>query len=204
MAIINWGVIDKTLDEHAGDVYNGFVEDFMSGSKVQIGNGKMISRDYLERVVPRGFQFILTDIAKGAGVPDSVLNSIAKGIRIGKLKNKGNKFTVDITFDEKEIHRESLYDDEYPDGLLNIIALFNSGYSAGNYVYGWWDNHEQLGIAASESAYRSGIGMKDAFVRSRKEREGLWFVSDAIDAFNDTYKSYGIKAIDKTGLYTKR
>lgn len=99
-------------------------------------------------------------------------------------KNPDGSYEVVLCFDHNALHRDSLESDFGYDGIDNIVALFNNGYHARNYVYGWWNNHKPSG----ESVYRSGIGEGDyAWVRSKKEREALQFMQDATSEFNSTY-----------------
>lgn len=93
---------------------------------------------------------------------------------------------------EDDLHRDSLYSEGY-DGVRNIIALLNNGYNAKNYVYGWWNNHKPIG----DNAYQSGgFGAQDAWIRSKKERQGLNFIGQAIRDFNGNYGAdYNVTAI---------
>ena len=82
-----------------------------------------------------------------------------------------------------DLHRDSLYSEGY-DGVRNIVALLNNGYHAKDYVYGWRDNHAPTG----DNSYRSGgFNSQDAWIRSRKDREGLNFIGQAIQDFNGNY-----------------
>ena len=63
------------------------------------------------------------------------------------------------------------------------------------YVYGWWEGHEPT----EDNAYRSGwtgSGSTDAYIRSRKDREGLQFIQQAVQDFNGNYGSdYNVVAL---------
>lgn len=95
-------------------------------------------------------------------------------------------YEVEVRFDTGALHRDSLYSEGY-DGVNNIVALLNNGYHAGNYVYGWWDGHAAGG--STETVYRSfsPMGTEQAFIRSRKDREGLRFMQQAVADFNAAY-----------------
>lgn len=89
---------------------------------------------------------------------------------------------------EDNLRRESLDDgiNGYTgEGIDNIVALFNNGYHASDYVYGWWDGHQ----ATASTLFRSGSDIKAnyAWVRSQKDREGLHFIQQAVDDFNGNY-----------------
>jgi len=90
-------------------------------------------------------------------------------------------FTIYITFDD-DLHRDSLYSDGY-EGVRNIVAVLNNGYHAKNYVYGDWDNHAPTG----ESKFDGRSIDTSAFIRSRKDREGLHFIQQAVQDFNGNY-----------------
>lgn len=98
-------------------------------------------------------------------------------------------YKVVLNFDASALHRNSLENDLGYNGIDNIVALFNNGYHAKNYVYGWWDGHQPSG----ESVYRSGSTGDYAWVRGEKEREALRFMQSAEAEFNAVYASkYGV------------
>ena len=43
-----------------------------------------------------------------------------------------------VGFNEEAMHRDSLWQNEYPEGVNNIAVLFSNGYKASNNVYGMW------------------------------------------------------------------
>lgn len=106
------------------------------------------------------------------------------------LKKKNGDYEIVLQFDPASLHRDSLENDLGYDGIDNIVALFNNGYHAKNYVYGWWNGHRPTG----DSIYRSGTAQGDyAWVRSEKERESLQFMQDAVEEFNTVYgEKYGV------------
>ena len=106
-------------------------------------------------------------------------------------KNLDGSHSVDIYFDQEDLNRESLYEEEYPDGIENIVALLNNGMEAKDTVYGWWDGHKPTGDALS----RSLKGDEDyAFVPSRKFRHPLWFMQDAVFEFESiTGQKYNLR-----------
>ena len=85
-----------------------------------------------------------------------------------------------------------IYDLGY-EGVDNIVALFNNGYHAKNFVYGWWDGHKATG----DGVLRSGVDTDFAYVRSKKEREALRFIQQAVMDFNASYGAeYGVTAVE--------
>lgn len=111
-------------------------------------------------------------------------------------------YTITIRFDRSALHRDSLEND-YMDygGIDNIVALFNNGYHARDYVYGWWNGHSPTG----EALARSNMLTEDyAWVRSVRDRDGLHFMQAAQDEFNAIYKDkYGGVQVVLGADYTK-
>ena len=105
-------------------------------------------------------------------------------------KQPDGSYEVVLRFDPDSLHRDSLENDLGYDGIDNIVALFNNGYHAKNYVYGWWNGHSPTG----NSLTRGVTGDEGyAWVRSEKEREPLQFMQDAATEFNAIYGSrYGV------------
>ena len=100
------------------------------------------------------------------------------------VKDSDGSYSVTLSFSTEALHRDSLENDEheYP-GIRNIVALFNNGYHAKDYAYGWWNGHKPTGAAIAFSL----PGEPYAWVRSRKDREGLYFMQEAVEAFNALY-----------------
>lgn len=100
------------------------------------------------------------------------------------------RYMVSVYFSD-DLHRDSLENDLGYEGIDNIIALFNNGAHAENFVYGWWNNHSPSGEAIS----RLTPGDDFAWVRSKKDREGLHFIQQAVSDFNGNYGSiYNVTA----------
>lgn len=134
---------------------------------------------------------VLRRNAMDAGLPESVMkhfDSMAYGTPIAL---GDGTYMLSIYFTDN-LHRDSLENDSTDyDGVDNIIALFNNGVHAENYVYGWWDGHKPSGEAISRSLYDDGF----AWVRSKKDREGLHFIQQAVADFNGNYGSmYNVTA----------
>lgn len=116
---------------------------------------------------------------------------------IGTIIQTEEGFEIPLYF-EGDLHRDSLDNDLGYEGINNIVALFNNGYHAQNYVYGWWDNHSPSGAAIGHSLYNDNY----AWVRSKKERDALKFIQQAISDFNGNYGSeYNITAVIAADIY---
>lgn len=133
---------------------------------------------------------ILQNAAREAGLPESLLEHF-DALTASAPKALGNgTYVVSIDFGG-DLSRKSLENDLGYNGVDNIIALFNNGAHANNYVYGWWNGHAPTG----ESVYRSGSSSGYAWVRSKKDREGLHFIQQAVSDFNGNYGAdYGVTA----------
>lgn len=139
---------------------------------------------------------VLQMTAKSYDLPDSVMKHI-DGMSSSGIIQTGDGFEIPLYFDG-DLHRDSLENDLGYNGIDNIVALFNNGYHAQNYVYGWWDNHSPSGEAVGRSLYNDDY----AWVRSKKERDALKFIQQAINDFNGNYGSeYNITAVIAADIY---
>jgi len=124
-------------------------------------------------------------------LPDSIAQ-VGNTLKSTPPKKVDGGYEVQIKFDKSALRRDSLGNDLGYDGIDNIVALFNNGYHARNYVYGWWNSH------------KSATGDTYAWVQSKKEREPLRFMQDAVAEFNATYGAkYGI-VVELGSDYTAR
>lgn len=115
-------------------------------------------------------------------LPDSVMEHFS-GLKASSTTEMPDGSYVIIIDFGGDLHRDSLDNDLGYEGIDNIVALFNNGYQARDYVYGWWDKHKPSG----ESIARSLPGSDFAWVRSKKERGALHFIQRAVDDFNAEY-----------------
>lgn len=143
---------------------------------------------------------VLRATAKDFDLPESVMKHFDSLDCSSPIRMPDGSSVVYIYFDDKfddSLHRDSLENGENGytgDGINNIIALFNNGAHASKFVYGWWNGHEPEG----ESIYRSGgdLHTKYAWVRSKKDREPMRFMQQAVIDFNGNYgHEYGVTAV---------
>lgn len=98
-------------------------------------------------------------------------------IKVGR-----NRYQIAVWFTD-DLSRESLSPDKYQ-GVDNIAALLNSGYSAGHQVYGIWKGHG------------------DERRASLVERDGIHFIENAIRNYMANYaKEYGVIDIKVDDIY---
>lgn len=81
-----------------------------------------------------------------------------------------NYFEIEITIPPDLLQRPSMLTDVGYEGVDNIVALLNNGYHAKCYVYGYWES-------------------KGIYTYSKKDRESLHFMKNAINDFNLRYGS---------------
>lgn len=103
------------------------------------------------------------------------------------IKRNDGKTVIYVYFRD-DLSRDSLEDGDggrTGEGAENIVAVLNNGARAEDFAYGWWDGHDPTGYALD----RSGGDLKPgyAWVRSKKNREGLHFINKAVDEFNKKY-----------------
>lgn len=130
-----------------------------------------------------------------ASLPDELRNSPTHPIGADDLFVYPGEVTDDGSFqfllgwNPYAVHRDSLYDEEYPDGIEDIVGLFTTGYQAKNQVYGWWDHHY---YAYADSYSGRSAGFDTMWTRSRQVRSGDPFLQTAIDKFNAEHKKDGV------------
>lgn len=124
---------------------------------------------------------VLRSTAQSYGLPASVMKHFDSLDYSSVYEMLDGTSMVYIYFMDA-LHRDSLQPEGY-DGVRNIVALLNNGYHAKNYVYGYWEGHSPTG----ESKFDGRSTDTDAYIRSRKDREGLQFIQQAINDFNGNY-----------------
>lgn len=111
------------------------------------------------------------------------VNPLIKSITLDDIivgtptKGANGEWSIQISFREGSLHRDSLDDNDYPEGLSNIVLLFAKGYHARDYVYGLWNT---TGSKNSHWIYWKNI-------RSRKDRSGNDFLIQAVNEFNSLF-----------------
>lgn len=121
----------------------------------------------------------------GRGLGATAVSALTKLEHGTPVKVGKNQYQIEVWF-SNNLSRESLAPDHY-DGIDNLAALLNKGYSAANTVYGTWVGH----------------GYADHFnIPSLREREGLHFIENAIRDYMANYATeYGVINIDVDDVY---
>lgn len=122
---------------------------------------------------------VLRSTAGGYGLPESVAGCFDGLSASAPVKVSDNRYEVSINLGGN-LARNSLAPSKYG-SVDNIVALFNNGYDAGNYVY-----------PEGESKY----------TRSRKSRPGLHFMQQAVSNFNSSYGASHNAVATLSGKYT--
>lgn len=121
------------------------------------------------------------DYSKG-GLGSAAIDSLTRLSHDKPHKVKDNRYQIQVCFDG-DLSRESLAPDRY-DGIKNIVALLNSGYTAGHRVYGVWKGHG------------------DAKRSSLISRGGANFIENAVNSFKGNYANdYGVIDIVVNDIY---
>lgn len=124
---------------------------------------------------------VLRSTAQSYGLPASVMKHF-DSLDYSRVYEMPDGTSVIYVYFVDDLHRDSLQPEGY-DGIRNIVALLNNGYHAKNYVYGYWEGHSPAG----ESRFDGRSIDTSAYIRSRKDREGLQFIQQAINDFNGNY-----------------
>ena len=124
---------------------------------------------------------VLRSTAQSYGLPASVMKHF-DSLDCSRVYEMPDGTSVIYVYFMDDLHRNSLQPEGY-NGVHNIVALLNNGYHAKNYVYGYWEGHSPTG----ESRFDGRSIDTSAYIRSRKDREGLQFIQQAINDFNGNY-----------------
>lgn len=163
------------------------------GRSETFGGSTIITED--EMVVAAGHMVqLIQEAGRNASLPESVMNHLSN-LEVSPPTHRPDGSVAVYIYFSGDLHRDSLEDDsDYyggefggrtGEGVDNIVALFNNGANAKNFVYGSWSGHNPTGYALDRSAGDLKPGY--AWVRSRKDREALHFIQKAVDTFNDTW-----------------
>ena len=112
------------------------------------------------------------------------ISSLIKSFRLEDIIVKtpvvqNDQYVVSIGFNEEALKRESLDPVRYPEGVENIVKLFITGYNARASVYGVWKGHGEEEIW------------------SLRHRDPNSFMDDAVEEFNNKYKSVALAELTK-------
>ena len=169
------------------------------GKSKTAGGSKVMTEDEMWKAAAK-LIWVLQETARNFDLPQSVMQHF-NSLECSKPYRMPDGSTVMYVYFEDDLRRESLEDgyDYYGgkfggytgEGIDNIVALLNNGAHAKDYTYGWWNGHSPTGDALSRSMGTDGF----AWVKSKKDREGLHFIQQAVNDFNGNYGSeYNVTA----------
>lgn len=180
---VNLGAITSKLDAYAKSSagrarITKTIKDYVrDNNKYVTTNGKTLGGDRIitqqeMRDVARELVFYIKQAAASCDLPASVMEHI-ESFDIDSASEESDEFYyIGISMSDNA-KRLSVQPEKY-DGVHNIVALFNTGYSAKGRVFGHWDS-------------------ADKDIWTLQHREGLRFIQQAIDKFNSTYaKEYNV------------
>lgn len=175
-----------------------YIDQCIAVGRAETYSGEtIITTQVMQRAAIKLIRGII-DTAASYDLPPSVMHNINSLSCTAPYMVKDGEYRVDIFFTD-DLSRESLYSEMY-DGVINVIALFNNGYLAQDYVYGWWDGHKQTG---DNNILRANAFDDFAYARSKLYRPALQFMQAAINDFNDKLGNlYNAVAI-LDGIYTE-
>ena len=139
-------------------VLEGYV---LTGKSICTITGNVITKDKMMEAANR-MKKILMQLA--SGMPASVQAHV-DSVSIGPIVENGpGSYSVDLSFGGG-LSRESLDSGDYPEGVENIVKLFNDVYKANGVVYGDWHGER---------------------ISSKPVRIGNHFVKRAVGMFNSS------------------
>lgn len=170
-----------------------------SGKSKTAAGGKVMTEDKMLEAASKMIT-ILRMTANEYGLPESVRRHFDSLECSSPIRLRDGSTVVYIYFDDRfdgGLRRESLEDGDgghTGEGINNIIALFNNGAHASKYVYGWWNGHKPHGEALARSGGQ--LDADYAWVRSKKDRDALHFIQQAVSDFNGNYGyEYDVTAV---------
>lgn len=155
----------------------------LAGKAITIGGASMAAAKFIEVL-----QNAIRDLEASSGFAEGKLGHTAvsalEKLEHGSPRKIGkNKYQIEVWF-SGNLHRDSLAPDEY-DGIDNIAALLNKGYTANQPVYGVWMGHSgSFNIA------------------SLPQRSGAQFIQNAVRNYMANYANeYGVLDIKIDDIY---
>ena len=121
------------------------------------------------------FKHIKTNKNAGEENQEWIKSFSINDIIIDKPQKINGEWSVKLSLNSKALRRESLYEDEYREGVYDIILLLSKGYHAKDYVYGLYKD-------------RKTYSYEWVSIRSKKDRDPDPFLENAINEFNDIQK----------------
>lgn len=156
------------------------------GRSETFAGSTIITKDEMVNASRKMIQLI-QEAGRAAELPESVMNHLY-GLEVSPITYRKDGSAVMYIYFSGDLYRESLEDGDNGhtgDGIDNIVALFNNGAHASNFAYGWWNGHNPTGASLAFAGGDLKPGY--AWVRSKKDREALHFIQNAVANFNENW-----------------
>ena len=182
---INWdSILDKSKSRMGSDDMKKRIEKAAVAPGGPIKPSEAAER-FIELMQAEVKSHAGMSVASG-GLGPTAIAALTKLSHGDPVKVGDNKYQISVSFDGN-MRRDSLAPDYFDEGIENIAALLNKGYSAKHTIYGTWPGH----------------GYADYFnIGSLRQREGAHFIEGAIRAFMAyDAKKYGVVDIQMDDIY---
>lgn len=124
-------------------------------------------------------QELLSNSGVSGGIGDTAISALSELNHTSPYKTGDGKYVIEVYF-SGDLTRESLDPSNY-DGVINIAALLNNGYTASHAVHGMWHGEEAWSLPI---------------------RGGAHFIQHAIHDFMGNYANeYGVTNIEIDEIY---
>ena len=169
--------IETTVDKHIMNDSGG-----IKGRKVTFTGMKEAAIKFIDILKNEISNLEASSNFEDGALGSSAVSALSK-LEYGTPKKVGtNRYEIEVWFSE-DLSRPSLSPSLY-DGVENIAALLNTGYSASHSVYGIWEGHS------------------DEKIPSLKNRSGAHFIDNAVQNFMASYANeYGVLDIEIDEIY---
>ena len=163
---------------------NDFILDSAESGRMSTeGGGKILTLDMMNQAADTMIR-ILRETAAISKLPESVLAHFNSLTHSSPIRMPSGKYRIDIYFKD-DLSRMSLISvfgqregSRTGEGIENIVSLFDTGYRAGDTVFGIWEHHSEPNP-----------------IESLQMRESKFFMRKAVDRFNQEYgKQYSAEA----------
>lgn len=170
---------DSDMQKRLEKVVDNVVLNFVAASGGSPPNPSDAAKRFIE-VLQAEIQSHAGMSVSSGGLGSTAVDSLIQLTHGNPVKVGRNSYQIAVSFADN-LHRDSLYQSGYPDGVENIAALLNTGYDAGKRVYGTWHGEK---------------------IASLQHRDGARFIESAIRTFmaNDA-KNYGVIDIEVDDVY---
>lgn len=173
--------VDKKVNSST-TMKNSLIKSYLAGGFDGVLNNKNGSKTPTMKQMKwlaEEYGNLIRAYAMSYGVPSDVLMHLENLTIEEEISYGASSVSVTLKVNiNDDISRPSLYPAKYPDGLDNVVKLYDLGYENGSLSHAVW-------------GYRGGKK-----IYGRMSWDGLGFIEDATDRFNSMYgKEWGAQAV---------